>query len=71
MCQPSPFGLDFGTSDLGLTILAGGFNTGLDDTILEYDTTGDSYTQIGTMTQARAHHAISVVKYQDFSEWCQ
>ena len=36
-----------------------------------YLITGDSYTQIGTMTQARYYHAISVVKYQDFSEWCQ
>ena len=41
------------------------------DTILEYDITGDSYTQIGTMTQARFGHAISMVKFEDFSEWCQ
>ena len=59
-----------------LIILAGGkekdglYTTKL-DTILEYNITGDSYTQIGTMIQARADHAISVVKYEDFSEWCQ
>ena len=41
------------------------------DTIMEYDITGDSYTQIGTMIQARDRHAISVVKYEDYSEWCQ
>ena len=41
------------------------------DIILEYDITEDSYTQIGTMTQARNSHAISVVKYKDFSEWCE
>ena len=40
------------------------------DTILEYDITGDSFKQIGTMTQAKWQHAISVVKYGDFSEWC-
>ena len=54
-----------------MLILAGGatidnyFNT-----ILEYDITGDSYTQIGTMTQARSKHAISVVQYVDFARWC-
>ena len=42
-----------------------------DNTILEYDITGNSWTQIGTMTQARAGHAISVVKYKDYSGWCQ
>ena len=41
------------------------------DTILEYDITGDSYTQIGTMAKARYRHAISVVKYEDYSEWCE
>ena len=41
------------------------------NTILEYDITGDSYKQIGTMIKARYYHAISVVKYEDFSEWCQ
>ena len=40
-------------------------------TILEYDIAGDFYTQIGTMTQARHNHAVSVVKYDYFSEWCQ
>ena len=40
------------------------------DTILEYDVTEDSYTQIGTMTQARRSHAISVVQYADFAKWC-
>ena len=41
------------------------------DTILEYDITGESYTQVGTVIQARYRHAISVVKYEDYSEWCE
>ena len=41
------------------------------DTILEYNITGDSYTQIGIMSKARRGHAISVVRNQDFSEWFQ
>ena len=38
---------------------------------MEYDITGDSFTQIGTMTQARNYHAITVVKYADFSRKCE
>ena len=41
------------------------------NTILEYDISSDSYTQIETMTQDKYAHAISVVKYEDFSDWCQ
>ena len=41
------------------------------DTILEYDFTGDTFTQIGTMIETRMEHAISVVQYEDFLEWCQ
>ena len=50
------------------TLLAGGLGV---NTILEYDTTGDSYTETGTMTQNRHLHAISVVQYGEFSNWCQ
>merc|ERR1712179_734101 len=51
-------------------LLFGGSDGSHLDTILEYDINGDSYTQLGTMIHARERHAISVVKYQDFSEWC-
>ena len=40
------------------------------NTILEYDIMGESYTQIGTMIQARYFHAVSEVNYEDFAEWC-
>ena len=53
-------------------ILTGGSNdSDFFNTILEYDITGDSYTQIGTMIEDRHKHAISVVQYSDFSEHCQ
>ena len=39
--------------------------------ILENDFTADSFTQIGTMNQAKGDHAISVVQYEDFYQWCQ
>ena len=55
-----------------IDILAGGDNGINDfDCILEYDSTDDSYTQIGTMTQARRSHAVAVVQYEDFSDWCE
>ena len=41
------------------------------DTIQEYDIKGDSFLEIGRMTQKRTSHAISVVKYSDFSKWCK
>ena len=41
------------------------------DGILEYDITLESYKEIATMTQARTHHAASVVPYETFSKWCQ
>ena len=54
-----------------IVILAGGFDGSALDSILEYDFTNDSYTQIGTMAQAREWHAVTVVQYRDFSEWCE
>ena len=52
-------------------VLSGGWagNSTVVNTILEYDIIDDSYTEIGTMTQARYYHAVSVVKYEDFSNW--
>ena len=54
-------------------LLAGGEVKGAGhvNTILEYDATSDSYTEAGTMTQARAQHALSVVQYEEYSQWCQ
>ena len=57
-----------------LTIFVGGYEGSYTvDTILEYDITGDSdsYIQTGTMIHPRDWHAISVVKYEDFSQWCE
>ena len=53
-----------------IILTGGGDGTKSFDTILEYDVTADSFTQIGTMTQARSWHAISVVRYEDFSKSC-
>ena len=52
-------------------MLAGGGDAVAVNSILEYDTTGDSYTETGTMIQSRYYYAISVVQYGEFSNWCQ
>ena len=54
-----------------VNIFAGGYDeSDKFDTILEYDFSEDSYTQIGSMTQTRREHAVTVIQYEDFSEWC-
>ena len=41
------------------------------DTILDYDMEQDTMQEIGNMQEARGRHAVSVVQYSDFSQWCQ
>ena len=40
------------------------------DDILEYDPEEDTITSVGHMTQARSHHALSVVDAADYNKWC-
>ena len=59
--------------DIIIVIFTGGYDNlkQILDTIIEYDVIADSFTQIGTMTQAKGDHATSVVQYGDFYQWCQ
>ena len=41
------------------------------DTIFEHDMEQDTMQEIGNMQEARGRHAVSVVQYSDFSQWCQ
>ena len=41
------------------------------DNILEYNPKEDAIVMVGQMLEARDHHAISVVRAEDFSHWCQ
>ena len=52
-------------------IIVGGYDGGYLDTIVEYDMEQDTMLEIGHMRDARASHAVSVVQYSDFSQWCQ
>ena len=39
--------------------------------ILEYDPETEEWTQIGTMREARYGHAVSVVDFRDYAEFCE
>ena len=54
-------------------IIVGGYDTGNEylDTILDYDMEQDTMQEMGNMREARDQHAITVVQYSDFSQWCQ
>ena len=58
-----------------IIIFSGGyFYAGSDnylDTILQYNSAGDEFTEVDTMLEERGSHAISVVKYSDYSQYCQ
>ena len=38
--------------------------------ILEYDPETKKWTQISTMREARGNHAVSVVNYRDYADFC-
>ena len=41
------------------------------NTILQYNSDDDEFTEVGTMLERRRFHAISVVPYSDYSQYCQ
>ena len=41
------------------------------DTILEYFPDTDSWIEVGKMKEAKRSHAVSVVRFEDYSEWCK
>ena len=40
------------------------------DWILEFNPETESWTKIGTMKESRYNHAVSVVPFDDFANWC-
>ena len=40
------------------------------DTILEYLPDTDVWQEVGKMKEAKRSHAVSVVRFTDYSEWC-
>ena len=41
------------------------------NTILQYNSARDEFTEVDTMLEKRSSHAISVVPYSDYSQYCQ
>ena len=41
------------------------------NTILQYNYAEDEFTEVDKMLEERSGHAISVVKYSDYSQYCQ
>ena len=41
------------------------------NTILQYNSAEDEFTEVDSMLEERGFHAISVVNYSDYSQHCQ
>ena len=41
------------------------------DTVFEYDYNQDAFIELEPMIEERENQGISVVKYSDFSQWCE
>ena len=58
-------------NNCSIIIFSGGYDGSIFyNTILEYNSAGDEFTEVGTMLEERGFHAISVVKYADYSQHC-
>ena len=40
------------------------------NTIFEFNYETETWSQIGTMKGTRFNHAVSLVSYDDYSNWC-
>ena len=51
----------------------GGYDSNGDerDEILRFDPNTSIWTEIGKLTSARFHHAVSMVSWEDFGQYCQ
>ena len=57
---------------MNIYIYSGGYDGSSEkNDILEYDPGTRNWTQIGTMREARWVSAVSVVHYDDYTDFCQ
>ena len=40
------------------------------DTILEYLPDSDAWKEVGKMKEAKRSHAVSTVRFEEYSKWC-
>ena len=46
------------------------YNNGTFNNILEYNPETEEWQEIGTMKKPRYSHAVTLVTYEDYAEWC-
>ena len=56
--------------DVDIYFYSGGYARNALNDILEFDPETKKWTQIGTMREVRWAHAVSVVKYEDYLDFC-
>ena len=52
------------------SLILGGINGTSNNNILEFNQIDEEWQKIGSVMKKRVNHGVSVVKYEDFSEWC-
>ena len=52
------------------TSSGGSIRGSIQNTILEFNYETESWTEVGTMKRPRRYHAVSVVPFDDFANWC-
>ena len=41
------------------------------DKIIEYNPKSEEWQDVGAMKEARYHHAVSPVSFEDYADWCE
>ena len=55
---------------MDIYLYSGGYDGSARNSILEYDPETKKWTQISIMREARYGHAVSVVNYSDYADFC-
>ena len=55
---------------MDIYLYSGGYDGSVRNDILEYDPETKKWKQIGTMREAKAVHAVTVVDFRDYANSC-
>ena len=55
---------------MDIYLYSGGYDGSVRNDILEYDPETKKWKQIGTMREAKAVHAVTVVDFRDYADFC-
>ena len=56
---------------MAIYLYSGGDDGSASNSILEYDPETMNWNRIGTMREARYDHAVTVVDYGDYADFCR